>query len=72
VNLIVGITGNVLDDEVSEYLKSGANMVLAKPFKSSTLKLLIRHIQLHGSLSRTGFYTYTFDVLSDYVLRKIS
>jgi CheY-like chemotaxis protein len=60
LNLIVGITGNVMDGDVSEYLISGANLVLSKPVKSHVLKILIRHIQLHGSLSRAGFYTHCY------------
>ena len=29
---IVGVTGNVLDDDVKDFLHCGANLVIAKPF----------------------------------------
>mmetsp|Transcript_30216 Transcript_30216/g.41566 ORF Transcript_30216/g.41566 Transcript_30216/m.41566 type:complete len:767 (-) Transcript_30216:185-2485(-) len=53
-NLIVGITGNVLDDDVREYLLAGADMVLGKPFKSHLLKMLISHVDKYGALSKSG------------------
>jgi len=53
-HLIVGITGNVLDEDVRAYLLAGADMVLGKPFKAYLLKLLIHHIEEHGAASKTG------------------
>ena len=53
-NLIIGVTGNVLDSDVNEYLYAGVDMVLSKPLKSYMLKLLLCHIQTHGPLSHPG------------------
>ena len=50
--LVVGVTGNVLDDDVMEYLAAGADMVLGKPVKVDMLRMLIRHVKEHGNLSR--------------------
>ena len=53
-NLIVGVTGNVLDDDVDEYLKAGADIVLAKPLKLDLLQTLLNHVKKQGSHSRFG------------------
>lgn len=53
-NLIVGVTGNVLEDDVAEYLNSGADMVLAKPLKFGTLSNLFCFIKEEGFQSRKG------------------
>ena len=49
--LVVGVTGNILDDDVVEYLAAGADMVLGKPVKVDMLRMLIRHVKEHGNLS---------------------
>lgn len=49
--LVVGVTGNVLDDDVVEYLSAGADIVLGKPVKVDVLKMLIRHVKVNGNLS---------------------
>ena len=49
--LVVGVTGNVLDDDVMEYLSAGADMVLGKPVKVDMLRMLIRHVKEHGNFS---------------------
>ena len=51
VRLVVGVTGNVLDDDVVEYLAAGADMVLGKPVKVDMLRMLISHVKVHGNLS---------------------
>ena len=40
VNPIIGVTGNLLEEDVAEFLKNGANTVIGKPVKFNTLKLL--------------------------------
>ena len=45
------MTGNVLDDDVAEYLATGADMVLGKPVKVDVLRMLIRHVKENGNLS---------------------
>ena len=34
-NLIAGVTGNILEDDVEEYLQAGADIVFGKPMKLS-------------------------------------
>ena len=51
-NLIIGVTGNVLDDDVVHYLSAGADMVMGKPVKVAVLYMLLRYVQEHGTLSR--------------------
>ena len=49
--LVVGVTGNVLDEDVREYLAAGADMVLGKPVKMDMLRMLIRHVKENGNMS---------------------
>ena len=50
--LIIGLTGNVLDDDVEDYLKSGADAVFAKPLKNDLFDLLLEYASIHGLHSR--------------------
>ena len=50
--LIFGITGNVLDDDIYEYLDAGADMVLGKPLQATALSLLLKFIELNGTESK--------------------
>jgi two-component system sensor histidine kinase/response regulator len=50
--LIVGVTGNVMDDEVREFVDAGADAVLAKPIKAITLVALLEHVRARGAGSR--------------------
>jgi len=52
--LVVGVTGNVLDDDVMHYLCAGADMVITKPVRVTLLKMLLLHVMQHGTLSRPG------------------
>lgn len=49
--LIVGVTGNALEDDVAEYMAAGADMILPKPIRVSTLHLLLQFIRENGSTS---------------------
>ena len=53
-NLIAGVTGNILEDDVEEYLQAGADIVFGKPMKISWLNLLLRHLKEKGPLSQAG------------------
>jgi CheY-like chemotaxis protein len=46
--LIIGVTGNVLDDDVKEYLEAGADMVIGKPLRMELLDKLLLHIEING------------------------
>ena len=53
-NLVVGVTGNVLEHDVAEYLSAGADMIMGKPVKMSLLSMLLRHVREHGFLSESN------------------
>ena len=52
--LVVGVTGNVLVEDVVQYLSAGADLVMGKPVKLELLRRLLRHVKEHGALSRPG------------------
>ena len=55
--LVVGVTGNILDDDVIEYLGAGADMVIGKPVKKVVLTKLLDYVkEKRGAVSRPGMY----------------
>ena len=56
VQLVVGVTGNILDEDVDNYLVAGADMVIGKPVKMTLLKKLLRFAKEHGAASRPGMH----------------
>ena len=54
MKLVVGVTGNVMDDDVVEYLTAGADIIMGKPMKVTSLKGLLCYVKQHGPLSRPG------------------
>lgn len=50
------LTGNVMQDDVEEFLAAGVDMVISKPIRIVSLDLLIEHINLYGSLSVPDMY----------------
>ena len=53
-NLIVGVTGHVLEDDVQEFMAVGADIVLGKPLSLATLQALVRFMGAEGFISRPG------------------
>ena len=51
-NLVIGVTGNILDDDVVEYLAAGADMIMGKPVKVGLLRLLMQYMLENGVHSR--------------------
>ena len=51
--LIVGLTGNALDDNVDIFLHAGADCVIAKPLRAAQMDALIQHTNIHGMKSQT-------------------
>jgi CheY-like chemotaxis protein len=49
--IIVGITGNVMEEDIDEYLRAGANIVFSKPLQSRLLDMLVSHVRQNGSLA---------------------
>lgn len=47
-NIIAGITGNILDDDIAEFLHAGANIVYKKPLSILSLKKFKSYIDVHG------------------------
>eukprot|EP01035_Chromulina_nebulosa_P031469 gene31469-biopygen20214 len=54
-NLIIGVTGNVFEDDVQEFRMAGADIVLSKPLHLTTLQSLVRFVEVDGCTSRVGF-----------------
>ena len=50
--IIAGVTGNVMEDDVAEYLDAGADTVFSKPMRVDSLKKLLQLIETQGPLSR--------------------
>ena len=50
--IIAGVTGNVMEDDVAEYLDAGADTVFAKPMRVDSLKKLLQLIETQGPLSQ--------------------
>jgi DNA-binding NarL/FixJ family response regulator len=46
--LIIGLTGNALNDDVSSFLHSGADCVLAKPLTAAQMESVLSHARMHG------------------------
>jgi DNA-binding response OmpR family regulator len=53
-HLIVGLTGHLFNNDVKEYLRAGADLVLTKPLNFRLLKLLLQHIHRQGPASKKG------------------
>jgi CheY-like chemotaxis protein len=53
-HLIIGCTGNVLEDDMREFLKAGADMMLPKPMKINQLYMILSYVRTHGTLSIPG------------------
>jgi len=51
-NLIIGLTGNALDEEVALFLAAGADLVLSKPLKIDLLQSLVARLPSVGYISR--------------------
>ena len=69
MKLVIGVTGSVLDEDVTHYLAAGADMVLGKPVKVDMLRMLIRHVKMHENISRPDMQLSISDV-DDFVTWK--
>jgi CheY-like chemotaxis protein len=49
--LIVAITGSAMEEDITEFIAAGADLVYSKPCKLSSLEVLLNFIKLHGSIS---------------------
>ena len=46
--LIIALTGNVMDDDISEFMRAGADAVLAKPLRSQQLGQILSYVEDNG------------------------
>lgn len=53
-HIIIGLTGNSIDEELQEFSKSGADLVLTKPLKPHTLENVLKFVAFIGSKSLEG------------------
>ena len=51
-HLIIGLTGNAMDDDVLKFLDAGADDVLVKPFKSEHLDEILLQAEKNNYLSQ--------------------
>ena len=49
--LIIALTGNVMDDDISCFMAAGADAVLAKPLRSQQLCQILSYIEGNGCQS---------------------
>lgn len=54
-HLIIGVTGNVMEDDVLEFRSAGVDIVLSKPLRLNTLQALVRFADTEGCTSKVGF-----------------
>jgi CheY-like chemotaxis protein len=53
--LIIGVTGNSLEEELDEFITAGADLVIVKPLKNQSIEMLLGFIQVNGFESAHGF-----------------
>ena len=53
-NLIVGLTGNIMDDDIRQFLVAGADYVLSKPLQYQSIEKLVQFIDKNGYCTRVG------------------
>lgn len=58
-NLIIGVTGNALDDDVLAFTNAGADIVFAKPIRSDQLDAVMSYISFFGPRSSSDFKLVT-------------
>lgn len=58
--LIIGVTGNALEEDVEEFVRFGADKVMPKPFQKDIFKAYLREEYIrgeHGDLLRRNTTT---------------
>lgn len=54
-NILIGFTGNAMEEDVEEFLAAGVDIVLPKPLKMAHLDSLLQYCSVHGSRSALRF-----------------
>jgi CheY-like chemotaxis protein len=60
-HIIVGLTGNVMTEELNEFLDAGLSVVFSKPVRVQQIDMLIDFISKNGTLDRAGMYLREVD-----------
>jgi signal transduction histidine kinase/CheY-like chemotaxis protein len=50
-NLIIGVTGNSMEDELTDFLQAGADFAITKPMKPNVLDILLQYMNTFGCRS---------------------
>ena len=51
--LIIGLTGNVLEDDIQDFVEAGADLVLGKPLQVASLNKILDLVEMHGPYSNS-------------------
>jgi CheY-like chemotaxis protein len=49
--LIIGVTGNVMDEDVKEFEQAGADLILTKPVRMDVLNKVLAFLRIYGPVS---------------------
>ena len=52
-NLIIGVTGNSMEDELEDFIRAGADLVITKPMRPNVLDLLLQFVAQYGCRSHS-------------------
>ena len=50
--LVIGVTGNVMKDNINEYIASGAKSVISKPVSTEKIKIIIESLFFASDVNR--------------------
>jgi CheY-like chemotaxis protein len=51
--LIIGLTGNVMEDDIQDFVEAGADLVLGKPLQVASLNKILDLVEIHGPYSNS-------------------
>lgn len=49
--IIIGLTGNSMEEELADFSNAGADLVLTKPLKPRSLAIILKVLQENGAVS---------------------
>lgn len=70
--LIIGVTGNSMEDEIQDFLRAGADLVITKPMKASMLEQLLYLVLQSGCTSYADKRLQVLDNSIVWIHRKLS
>lgn len=69
--LIIGVTGNSMEDEIQDFVQCGADLVITKPMKSNMLEQLLTMVEQSGCLSHPDKRLYLIENAVVWINRRI-